>query len=170
MRLFLEVIDSVNKWIGYLLYPITIPMVLIGTYGVAMRYVFGIPINWVWEVNGFLMLLMTAMIGGHVELYNKHIRVDIIYSRFSLRTKAVLDLIGFPIFFLYFALMSWFSFDAALQSIRIKEFSASIWGAPVFLFRPFLSIGILLLTLQVVATFIRNLSIVINGKKLSGSN
>src|SRR5204863_286851 len=67
-------------------------------YEVLARFVFNSPTNWVHE-SMFLMFGMQYMISGaYAYREDQHVRVDVFYSKFSRRGKAIADVVS-SIFF-----------------------------------------------------------------------
>ena len=69
-------------------------------YEVIARYVFNSPTNWVHE-SMFLMYGMQYMLcGAYAYREDQHVRVDVIYTKFSARGKAIADIITSVFFFI----------------------------------------------------------------------
>ena len=85
-----------------------------------------------------------------------HVNVDIIYSRFSLRTKAVVDIFTFSLFFLFCGMMFLYGGSLAWESLSILERSNSAWEVPLYPWKMMIPIGALLLLLQGIAKLIRD--------------
>jgi TRAP-type mannitol/chloroaromatic compound transport system permease small subunit len=105
------------------------------------------------------------MMGGTYTLYHdKHISVDMVYSRFSPRGRAILDLITFPLFCIFTGLLLWTGADYALRAIMLEEGSGSAWNPPIWPIRIVIPVGASLMLLLGLAKFIRNLVIIVGRK------
>ena len=74
-------------------------------YEVIARFVFNSPTNWVHE-SMFLMFGMQYMLSGaYAYREDQHVRVDVIYAKFSPRGKAIADIITSVFFFIFIGTM-----------------------------------------------------------------
>ena len=165
MLRLLNVVDRINGLVGKALCYLLLFMTLTGVYEVAMRYFFNRPTKWVWEMNALLMCAMVALGGGYVLLKESHVRVDIIYERFSTRKRAIIDLCSSFFIFLFLIVLLWQTSKMSWLSLMQLEHSQTLFRPPVYPFKIILAIGIFLFLLQGAANFIRNLYIAFGGKQ-----
>jgi TRAP-type mannitol/chloroaromatic compound transport system permease small subunit len=103
--------------------------------------------------------------GAYVLRHKAHINMDLVYSRCSPRTKAILDVIGaIPFFILCFVLL-WFGSLFAWESLRQLEPDATIFRAPVYPVKMMMPLAGFLLFLQGLAKICRDLSTAITGRE-----
>ena len=153
MEPIVKLIERITGSVGFITSLIIIPLILATCYEVFSRYVFGAPTVWAFEL-GYIITGTHFLLGASIGLMKgAHIRIDLIYSRFSDRTKAAVDLFFYLALFLPFLLLlSESLFDYTLRSYLGGERSgASAWNPPIWPFRTLLTLGFVLLTLQVVA-------------------
>ena len=94
-------IDRFNEEIGRYVAYWAVIAVFVYYYEVVARYVFNSPTNWVHE-SMFLMFGMQYLLcGAYAYREESHVRVDIFYSRFSPRGKAIADIITSVLFFIF---------------------------------------------------------------------
>ena len=109
---------------------------------------------------------MYALSWADVQRNNRHIRVDVIYTKLSERKKLIIDVIGIGLFFLPLgvflvrASIGW-TIDSWVWGERFME---STWYPPSAPFRAMLAIGYTLLLIQASADFIRDVYRLIEGK------
>lgn len=162
----LSVIDKISNQTGKIIsVAFLIPFLGCMSYEVVSRYVFNAPTRWSTETVGFLSGAYCIMGGAYALYHNRHVRMDVIYSRLSSRKKAVVDLITFPFFFLFCGVLVWFGWDFAWQSVLVREATSSAWGPPLYPFKLILPIGAFLLLLQGAVNFARNLNNAMTGGK-----
>lgn len=165
---YLKLTNKINRvfslfarWIAFLL-------VLIGTYDVFARYVFGSPTIW-----GYDMMCMTGgalgvLAWGYVELKEEHVRVDVFYESISEKGRALVDVIGgflfgFPLLIVYirtsyiWAVRAWVSGEVL---------SSSFWYPSTVPIRVIILIGIALFFMQFLNTFIRRFYFLVKGEQL----
>jgi TRAP-type mannitol/chloroaromatic compound transport system permease small subunit len=156
-----EKAGAVGKWFAFLL-------VLVGAYETISRHFFNAPTIWAYDT--------LCMAGGTVYLlgasfdylHDAHTRVDLIYSRFSERTKALINIICSLLFF--FPLMSVMLVVAtqwAIKAWRINEVMFnSFWYPPAGPYRSIFALGLLLLVLQGLARLIRDIYLFVRGESI----
>jgi len=152
---FVGFVDAINekvKLVGFVMFI----MVFIMTYEVIARYVFNAPTKWAWDVNNQLLCLSVVLAGGYALVERTHVRVDLIYSRWSDRRKAIVDLFVsfFPLLFLGFLLYA--TIGMAKQAVERFESAPTYFAPPIYPLKVLLVIGVFLFLLQVVADIIRN--------------
>jgi len=168
MQRFSRAIDTLNEWVGRIVSPIIIVMLLIGTYEVVARYVFHSPTIWAWEINEHLLCLFLSMAGGYTLLLGRHVSVDIFYSRLSVRARAIMDLVTWPIFFLVCILVIWEGTAAAMVATAKREYVISSLRSPAYPDRWMIPIGATLLLLQGVVKYLKDIATV-TGKRETAS-
>jgi len=171
MRKFLsktvKIIDRISLWSGKILALLILVMIGIVMYEVVVRYLFDSPTSW--GLEAATMVFGTYMIcGGAYALFVKaHVTMDLFHSRWSARTQAIVDSITYPLAAFFFALIFWQSLNYGIESVQMNEHAQTVWGPPLYHWKMTVPFGLLLLMLQQVADFIRNLTLAITGEKLS---
>ena len=83
--------------------------------------------------------------------------VDIIYSRFAPRNRAILDVISFPFVLLFLVPLLWQGSLGFWDSAKTFEQTVAPWGGPVWLFKLTLPLGTFLIILAELAKCIRSI-------------
>jgi len=120
---------------------------------------------WAHGTSQRLFAIYYVLGGAYVLRYKDHVNVDLIYSRFPLRTKAILDLITSLAFFAFCGVLLWQGLGFALTSLSQLEPDDTPWRAPVYPVKLMIPVGALLILLQGLANFSRNLVTAITGRK-----
>jgi TRAP-type mannitol/chloroaromatic compound transport system permease small subunit len=106
-------------------------------------------------------------VGGVYALrWNAHVRVEIIYDRFSPRTKAIVDLVVWLFFYLFCLTLLVKGFGFGWSATTIMEHSPSIWGPPIWPVKIFIPVAAFLLLLQGLTKTIKDISTAITGRDL----
>lgn len=159
----LKIIDSLSEWSGKIVSWILLIMIVVISYDTAARYLFNAPTIWAFDLS--CMLFGTYFMIGTVWTLKKeeHVRIDLIYGKLSRRQKAILDAVfDVVLFFPYVIACFIYSAKYAANSWAILERSwQSVWYPPLYPFKTVIPIAFLLLTLQGMAHFIRNISVII---------
>lgn len=119
--------DFVGKIAGVLL----ILLLLNVFYDVVMRYLFNDVSIGMQELEWHLYALVFLLGVSYALRHNGHVRVDLVYDRQSLKTKAWIDLFG-TLFFLFpfVFLVSYFGMDFVRESFEMSEQSGDPGGLP----------------------------------------
>lgn len=157
---FLHLADTINEWVGKVVGFLIIPITTITVLEVMLRYIFNRPTIWAWDMNLMLMGAFTILPAGYVLLKGGHVAIDLYVVRLSPRRRAMVDLFTSGLFFISIGLLLWQSGIAAFESVQRKEIINSVWGPPLYPLKILWPIGALVLLLQGVAKFIRDLAIV----------
>lgn len=166
MRL-LRIMDHISNWSGKIASFLILAMIVIVGYEVVLRYVFDRPTLWAHESAQFVFGAMSIMGGAYVLYRGAHVKMDVVYSRCSPRKKAILDLITAPIFFCFAVVLLWTSGEIAWESLQELERSNSQWRPPIYPIKMLIPVAALLLLLQGIAKFVRDIFTGITGKELS---
>lgn len=158
-------IDRINGWIGYgvtLLVPL---MLLLGVWNVVGRYVGrlvgqNLSSNALIEGQWYVFSLVFLLGAAYTLRQNGHVRVDVLYSNWSPRRKALVNLLGSLIFLIPFCLMvilaSW---DTIAASWARGEISPDPGGLPRYPIKSMIVVCCTLVLFQGVSEAIKSWAI-----------
>jgi TRAP-type C4-dicarboxylate transport system permease small subunit len=86
-------------------------------YEIFLSYVYYAPTLWANEGVVFLAAISYLMGGAYSLYYRAHVRVDMLYLKFSQRTRAILDVATFFFTFLYLGSLIWVGAKYAFESL-----------------------------------------------------
>lgn len=153
----MRAIDTLTEACGKVLAAFLPIMVLLTFTIVIARYLFDLGTiagqEAVMYLHGSAFMLGFAYALKH----NAHVRVDVLASRFTPRTRALIDLGGHLLFLLPMcACIIWFSWDYVTAAWRVREGSAEVGGIPaIYLLKSLLIASSMLLALQGLAEISR---------------
>ncbi|WP_300457775.1 TRAP transporter small permease subunit [Desulfobacula sp.] len=165
---FLYIIDNVNRWFARVLAWLVVPMLLISMYEVIARYLFNSPTLWSGQVISILFVILVVPGGGYLLLEDEHVRMDVFYSQWNPRKKAVIDAVTFIIFFAFALMLSWKALEMAWSSVSMLERSWGVFKGPIYPKKIALATGAVLLLLQGIAQFIKNIKLIKTATKTNG--
>lgn len=163
---FVRGIDTLNIWMGRVVAGFAVVVLIILLHEIVSRYFFNAPINWGTETMLFLVSGYFLLGGGYALLRGAHVRMDVLYNRWSPRGKAIADLATFPLAAIYVGVLVWIGTAHGVESIILQEHTASVWGPPTAPVKIVIFIGCGLLFLQLLVCFIRDLYVVFRRKVL----
>lgn len=159
---FADWVDKINEFSGNFVAYWSIIAVFVYYYEVVARYVFNSPTNWAHE-SMFLMFGMQYLLaGGYVMRNNGHVRVDVFYSRFSARKKALVDIATSVFFFIFALTLAWTGWTFFMDSFEVKEVSFTEWGIQYWPVKFALPLGAVLLLLQGLAWLVKDVQLILS--------
>jgi len=103
----LKAVDNLSEWTGKIVSFFVYAIAALMITEIIVRNLFNISLVWVPDYTMFLFSFL-ILSGGYTLLHGRMIRMDILHSRWSRRTKAIVDLLVYgPLFFLFCGLMLW---------------------------------------------------------------
>ncbi|MGH1350060.1 MAG: TRAP transporter small permease subunit [Methyloligellaceae bacterium] len=160
----IRTIEWLNGKVGVFVAYWSLLAVFVYYYEVVARYVFNSPTNWAHE-SMFLMFGMQYLLSSAYALReDSHVRVDVIYELFSLRTKAIMDVITSFFFFIFTVTLLLTGFLFAWDSFDVLEISFTEWGIQYWPVKMTIVIGAFLLLLQGIAKLIRDITYLKNSR------
>ena len=165
MLSLVRMIERMTGGVGLIAALVVAPLVLATVYEVFSRYLFNAPTIWAYEL-AYMAMGTNFLLGAAFTLRERgHIRIDVAYSRFSPRLKALIDSLGYLLFFLPVAWwLSWGLWNYAYGALLSGETSGeSAWNPVIWPFRLVFFLGFLMLALQGTAELIKAL-LVLSGR------
>jgi len=164
---FTDAIEWVNVRVGAFVAYWAVLSVFAYYYEVIARFAFNSPTNWVHE-SMFLMYGMQYMLAGAYAYHaDQHVRVDVIYVKFSARGRAIADIFTSLFFFIFVLTLLWTGSKFALDAIGNSEVSFTEWGVQYWPVKLMIPIGAALLALQGLARLIKDIVFVMQPRSPS---
>jgi TRAP-type mannitol/chloroaromatic compound transport system permease small subunit len=162
MSVFLKLsaaIDSINRFVGRYAIWLVLFSAIISAVNAVVRKAFSMSSNAYLEIQWYLFAGTFLLMAAYTLLNGEHVKIDVIYSRWSKRTQMWIDVFGFICFLLPFAgAVLWFSVPFFWQGFLSGEVSSNAGGLirwPVYLMMP---LGFALLFLQGISELIKRLA------------
>ena len=165
IKRFISFTDSIVEWTGKVASWLTAFLVLLICYDVIMRYLFNHSSIAIYELEWHIFALIFLLGAAYTLKHDRHVRVDVFYSRFSKRTQTYINLIGtllllFPLCWILITE----GFDFVANSFRLLESSPDPGGLPArYLIKMSIPIGFALLLMQAIS-LVLNCLLQLNGK------
>jgi TRAP-type mannitol/chloroaromatic compound transport system permease small subunit len=160
-------IDAINERIGKLTAWLTTILVLLFCYDVITRYVFNTSSVAMFELEWHLFSIVFLVGAGYTLKHDRHVRVDILYAKFSPKGKALVNLLGTLLFLIPFCILVFRGTIPYIElSWKIGEGSSDAGGLPHrYIIKSFMLLGFLLLFLQGISVVCKALVVLIGSKK-----
>lgn len=165
MQWFIRIVDKTNTWVGKAVSFLLIPLVLITTYEVVMRYIVKHPTIWSWDLNIQIFAGIIMLGGGYTLLQKGHVVVDVLVSDLSAKKRAILDIFTSFFFFLGMIVLILGGWEMAWISLKAKETMPTIWAPPYYTMKLLIPVGAFLVLLQGISEFLKKLMVVFSTKE-----
>ena len=157
IRRYVRLIDRTNQYVGLVVMYMIFLMIGILLYSSIMKTV-AIPPLWTLEMAQFAMVAYYMVGGGWALQNDAHVRMDLIYARWSPRTKALVDSITVLFLIFYLSLLLYGGFSSTSYALQYSETSYSAWSPYMAPIKIIMCIGIALTLLQAVAQLFRDIA------------
>lgn len=153
---FARSIDATNRRVGMAVAWLVLLMTLVSAANAISRKAFSVSSNAFLEIQWYLFAAVFLLGAGYTLLDNEHVRVDILNTRWSERTRLKVELFG-TLFFLgpLTVLMLWYGWPYFTTSFASREVSLQAGGLILWPAKLLIPVGFLLLFLQGVSQAIK---------------
>lgn len=173
LKLLLSVVDAINDYTGKFYSFLVVALFLTMIVEVILRYGFNRPIMGIMDVHQMFFGAYYMMGAAYVLIVGGHVKVDVLYVLLSPRGRAILDLVTAPFFFFFMAALLYSTWKFGMQATWIEgvgwnlEVDQSHLRLPVYPMKWSMFIGTILLMLQGLAKFVRDLKLSVTGRELT---
>jgi TRAP-type mannitol/chloroaromatic compound transport system permease small subunit len=156
---FSNAVDGLNRFVGKYVIWLILASTVISALNAIVRKAFNYSSNAYLEVQWYLFAATFLLCAAFTLLNGEHVKIDVLYSRWSKRTQTWIDVFGFTFFLLPFCgAIIWFSMPFFLKGFATGEVSSNSGGLirwPVYALMP---LGFSLLGLQGLSELIKRLA------------
>jgi TRAP-type mannitol/chloroaromatic compound transport system permease small subunit len=155
----LRAVDALSDIFGFIAKWLVLLACLVSAGNAIIRYTFNYSSNGWLEIQWYMFGGIVFLGAAQTLRMNEHVRVDLLYSWVSDRTRLLIDIFGFTVFLLpamtYLIYLTWPFF---VQSWRLQEYSNNAGGLILWPIKLVLPLGIALLWLQGIAELIKRIA------------
>jgi TRAP-type mannitol/chloroaromatic compound transport system permease small subunit len=152
--------DAVGKAAMYL------SMLLLGVivFEVVSRRFFNAPTIWTYEASTMIFGAFIMFIMPYGLLHKVNVSVDVITRKFSFKTRRIIDLVTYFVFFFPFVLiLLYIGGQFALSSWEVRETSWSNWKPPLYYIKACIPLAAFLTFLQGVSEMLKRVMLLAGG-------
>ena len=161
-------IDALNERIGRGVIWLVLAATLISAGNAVVRYGLNTSSNAWLEIQWYLFGLIFLLGAGYTLKHNGHVRIDVLYGRFSPRLRAWVDFLGGLLFLLPMSgIIAWLGWDFFLASYAVDETSPDAGGLLRWPIKLAVPVGFALLWLQGVSEVIKRAGVLWGGLDLA---
>ena len=172
MKKLYNTLHAINEVTGKAIAWLTLLMMLVTFSVVLLRYMFDL--GWVAMQESVVYMHATVFMLGaaYTMKHQGHVRVDIFYQRFTVKTRAWVDLIGtLLLLFPVSIFIAWMGWEYVVDAWRVHEGSREAGGLPgVFLLKSLIILMPTLLIVQGLAMLIEQILIITGNPSIEKQN
>ena len=160
VKSYVRNVDSFNRRVGRATMYLILVMMGILLYS-SLSKTFLLPSMWTLEMAQFVMAAYYLLGGAYSLQMDSHVRMDLVYGRWSPKTKATVDAVTIILLFVYLGFLLYGSISSTTYAFRFNETSYSSWSPYMAPIKVIMTIGIFLTLLQTTSIFLKDLAVAI---------
>ncbi|WP_411826719.1 TRAP transporter small permease subunit [Luteolibacter sp. AS25] len=149
-------VTRINKVIGHIAMYSLFVMMAILSYGVFTNVIIKSPAIWVMEMAQFSMAAYYLLGGGFTLQQGAHVRMDVVYDRFSPRVKSIIDSVTGIFLLFYLVILVYGGISSTQYALEYSQKNYSAWGPPMAPIKIIMTTGMTLMLLQAIAIWIED--------------
>ena len=157
IRTYVRIVDAFNKVVGIFAMYLIFAMLGVLMFSSISKSFFT-PSLWTLEVAQFTMVAYYLLGGGYSLQKGAHVRMDIAYSRWSQKSRAIMDTITILFMFFFLSVLLYGGISSSIYALEYGETSRSIWEPKMAPIKIIMVIGIFLTLLQTISIFFKSLA------------
>lgn len=155
LRTVFKSVDTFSEKTGGIVSLLSVVLMLIIVIKVITRYVFNIPFIWAFPISRQAFGVFILFGGVYAMLKGAHIRVEILYTRFSPRVRFYARLLDLVVFLVFMAVLIWQSGWMAGNSIINTELSQGTPKIPLYVIKAFIPVVAVLFLFEGISGFLK---------------
>jgi TRAP-type mannitol/chloroaromatic compound transport system permease small subunit len=160
LQTYVRIVDGFNRRVGRIVMYGVFVMMGILLYSSISKTMF-LPAHWTLEMAQFVMAGYYLLGGAYSLQLDSHVRMDLLYGRWSPRSKAIVDVVTIFMLFVYLYFLLYGGISSTAYALKFGETSYSSWSPYMAPVKIVMVIGIGLTFLQATSIFIKDLAIAI---------
>jgi len=156
MNRFIRAIEQISEWSGKGISFLIIPLTGVILYEILVRYLFKAPTIWAHEVAQMIYGAYVILLGAYAMRKGIHVNVELLYGKFTPRTKAAVDLFTWILFYFFCGLILVKGWEMAWESYQLGETEPTSFAPLVWPIKMTIPLGALLILLQGAVKSIRD--------------
>jgi len=157
MKKFILIVDTISTVLGKVTAFFVSAICILIFMEIILRTFFNITLYITSEYAGYTMSIITFLGLAYTSYNNGHIRVTILYEKFSEKKKIVCDCINYLIGFLLCIYILWSTSSLFYSSLIKQTRSIQVFATYLAIPQFFLPFGVLVMILQYMCKFIKSI-------------
>ena len=158
IRVYVKYVDYCSTKIGRLSMYAIFLMIATLLLGAVTRNIINLPLSWTVEMAQFTITAYYILGGAYSMQQDSHVRMDLLYSRFTERTKAKWDAMTSFCLVGYLVCLLVGSISSTMYAIEYGQRKFSQWNPSLIPIKVIMVIGIILMLLQVISILFKDIA------------
>jgi len=155
---YVKVVDYLSTKFGRLAMYLIFVMIGVLLLDAVTRNIINIPLSWCIEMAQFTMAAYYIVGGPYSMQLDSHVRMDLLYSKFSRINQARLDCFTAIFLVIYLVALLIGAISSTRYAIEYDQRKFSMWNPSMIPIKLIMVFGIGLMLLQSIATFFKDLA------------
>ena len=158
IKTYVRYVDAINRIIGKFAMYLIFAMMGILLFSAISRTFFNVPHIWAIEMAQFTMAAYYLLGGAFSMMLGAHVRMDVFYGQWSPKRRAITDAITVFCLIFYLGVLLVGGLSSTLYSLEYGQRNYSSWGPPIAPIKIIMVIGIIMMLLQAISTFFKDIA------------
>jgi len=155
---YVRVVDYVSTKCGRAAMYLIFLMIGVLLLDAVTRNIINFPLSWCIEMAQFTITAYYIVGGPYSMQLDSHVRMDLLYSKFSPKTQARLDSFTAIFLVIYLTTLLIGSISSTMYAIEYDQRKFSQWNPSMIPIKIIMVLGIFLMLLQAISTFFKDLA------------
>jgi len=155
---YVKVVDYLSTRFGRLAMYLIFVMIATLLINAFTRNIINLPLSWCIEMAQFTMTAYYIVGGPYSMQLDSHVRMDLLYSRFSPKNQARLDSFTAIFLVVYLVCLLIGAISSTMYAIEYDQRKFSQWNPSMIPIKVIMVVGIFLMLLQAISTFFKDLA------------
>ncbi len=151
-------VEAVSRFFGRIAMWMVFAIMGVLLWSAFMRTGFNRPPLWAVEMSQFLLAAYFILGGAWSMQVDAHVRMDLLYARWTPRRRAFTDTITSVCLVTYLVVMIWGGVSSSVYALEYGQRAATSWRPYMAPIKLIMTFGVVLMLLQTVAFFFRDLA------------
>lgn len=163
---YVKYVDAISIKIGRATMYLIFVMIGVLLLGSITRNILNMPLSWTVEMAQFIITAYYIAGGAYSMILREHVRMDLLYERFSEKNRARMDVVTTFFLLFYLVVMLVGSVSSTMYAIEYGQRNFSQWNPSMIPIKLIMVAGIFLMVLESISFFFKDLAIA-TGNKIS---
>lgn len=150
-NIILRILDKITDLSDSIMGIAMLVVSFITLYDVILRHFFHKPTEWAYDIAVYALIWYSFIVAGQALKDGHHIKVDVIISHLTGRTKVVTDLVAYIGVTIYAGMMTYYCGQVMFNNLQMGARSISLLRAPLWIIQLGMVLGAAILFLQGIA-------------------
>ena len=157
IQAYVRSVEAVNRRVGRMAMYIVLVMAAV-LFWSALSKTFFLPSLWTLEMAQFAMVAYYLLGGPYSMQLDSHVRMDLLYTKWSPRTRTWVDCFTIVFLIAYLVLLLYGGASSTEYALKYGERAHSAWGPYMAPIKILACVGIFLMLLQAFAVLFRDIA------------